>query len=231
MQNIAQNLTRVRSDLEAMAVRYGRTAASITLLAVSKSQTLEAIRATAACGQRDFAENYLQEALVKMEHLADQPLTWHFIGPVQSNKTQPIARHFHWVHSVDREKTARRLAEARAQHATPLNICLQVNISGEATKAGAAPEAVPDLARCIAALPGLQLRGLMALPEPTSEFSAQRAGFRRLHNLFTDLRNSGFDLDTLSMGTTSDLEAAIAEGATLVRIGTGIFGARSRLRK
>ena len=227
MQNIAQNLTQVRTELQAMAIRHGRSPDSVALLAVSKLQTAVAIRAAAACGQRDFGESYVQETVAKLDQLTDLPLIWHFIGPVQSNKTRLIAHHFDWVHSVDREKIARRLAEARTNHATPLNVCLQVNTSGEATKAGAPPEAVPDLARCIAALPGLRLRGLMTLPEPMPDFPAQRAGFRRLRDLFTDLRNAGFDLNTLSMGTTSDMEAAIAEGATIVRIGTGIFGARA----
>jgi hypothetical protein len=227
MQNIAQNLARIRADLETSAARYGRSATSITLLAVSKSQAPAAIRAAAACGQREFGESYLQEAITKMEQLTDLPLTWHFIGPVQSNKTRLVARHFHWVHSVDRDKIARRLAEARAPESEPLNVCLQVNISGESSKAGVAPAAVDELARYIAALSGLRLRGLMAMPEPASALPAQRAGFRRLRDLFTHLRQAGLDLDTLSMGTTSDLEAAVAEGATMVRIGAGIFGPRA----
>ncbi len=227
MQNIAQNLARIRAELETSAARYGRSAASITLLAVSKSQGPAAIRAAAACGQREFGESYLQEAIPKVEQLTDLPLTWHFIGPVQSNKTRLIARHFHWVHSVDREKIARRLAEARTSASEPLNVCLQVNISGESTKAGVAPAAVDELARRIAALPGLRLRGLMAMPEPASTLPAQRAALRRLREMFTQLRQAGLELDTLSMGTTSDLEAAIAEGTTMVRIGTGIFSPRA----
>lgn len=230
MQNIAQSLASVRADLQVMAARYGRTPASIILLAVSKSQGAAAIRMAAACGQRDFGENYLQEAVAKIEQLTDLPLTWHFIGPVQSNKTRLIARNFDWVHSLDREKTARRLAEGRSPQAAPLNVCLQVNISGETTKAGVAPDAAQDLARCVAALPELRLRGLMTLPEPTSDFQAQRAAFRRLRDILADLRHGGLDLDTLSMGTTSDMEAAIAEGATMVRIGTAIFGARPAAR-
>ncbi len=227
MQNIAQNLAEIRAELETGAARYGRSAASITLLAVSKSQGPAAIRAVAACGQREFGESYLQEAIAKMEQLSDLPLTWHFIGPVQANKTRLIARHFHWVHSVDRDKIARRLAEARAPAAEPLNVCLEVNISGESTKAGVAPAAAVELARHIAALPGLRLRGLMAMPEPATTLDVQRAAFRRLRELFAELRQAGLNLDTLSMGTTSDLEAAIAEGATIVRVGTGIFGPRT----
>ncbi|OGT82042.1 MAG: YggS family pyridoxal phosphate enzyme [Gammaproteobacteria bacterium RIFCSPLOWO2_02_FULL_61_13] len=227
MQNIAQNLAEIRAELETSAARYGRSAAAITLLAVSKSQGPAAIRAVAACGQREFGESYLQEAIAKMGQLSDLPLTWHFIGPVQANKTRLIARHFHWVHSVDRDKIARRLAEARAPAAAPLNVCLEVNISGESTKAGVAPAAAVELARYIAALPGLRLRGLMAMPEPATTLDVQRAAFRRLRELFAELRQAGLDLDTLSMGTTSDLEAAIAEGATIVRVGTGIFGPRT----
>jgi len=227
MQNIAQNLAGIRAKLESSAGRHGRSAGSITLLAVSKSQPAEAIRAAAACGQREFGESYAQEAIAKMEQLTDLPLTWHFIGPVQSNKTRLIARYFHWVHSVDRDKIARRLAESRAPASGPLNVCLQVNISGESTKSGVAPAAVDELARQIAALPGLRLRGLMTIPEPVSTLAEQRAGFRRLREIFTRLQQGGLNLDTLSMGTTSDLEAAIAEGATMVRIGTGIFGART----
>lgn len=224
MQNIALNIIAVRSELDAMAARHGRDPRSVALLAVSKTHGAEAVRTAAGLGQRDFGENYLQEALEKMPLLADLPLIWHFIGPVQSNKTRQIAAHFHWVHSVDREKVARRLAEARVTERVPLNVCLQVNISGEASKSGAEPEAVPELAACIAALPGLRLRGLMALPAPTPDFAAQRAAFARVHALYEQLRLGGLDLDTLSMGTTADMEAAVAEGATLVRIGTAIFG-------
>jgi pyridoxal phosphate enzyme (YggS family) len=227
MQNIAQNLARMRTELQAMAARHDRLPGSVALLAVTKSQTAETIRAAAACGQLEFGENYLQEALDKQQQLADLPLIWHFIGPLQSNKTRLVAQHFDWVHSVDRHKVARRLAEAGAIRSTPLNVCLQVNISGEASKAGAAPDTLLELVSCVAALPALRLRGLMALPEPTLDFQAQRTGFRRLRELFTDLIDAGFVLDTLSMGTTADAEAAIAEGATMVRIGTGIFGPRA----
>jgi len=227
MQNIEENIAGIRAGLESGAARYGRSAASIALLAVSKSQPAEAIRAAATCGLRDFGESYLQEALVKMEQLTDLPLTWHFIGPVQSNKTRLIAEHFHWVHSLDRDKIARRLAEARAPSSGPLNVCLQVNISGEPTKSGVAPAAVEELARYISALPNLRLRGLMAMPEPASSLTGQRAGFHRLREIFIRLQQAGQQLDTLSMGTTSDLEAAIAEGSTMVRVGTGIFGPRT----
>ncbi len=227
MQNIARNLAKLRADIESAARRHGRDPAAVTLVAVSKMKDVAAVRAAAACGQVDFGENYLQEALQKMALAGDLPLTWHFIGPVQSNKTRQIAAHFHWVHGVDREKTARRLAEARGTRGPPLNVCLQVNISGEPTKAGVAPADVAELAARIAAMPGLRLRGLMALPAPTTDFNEQRAAFARVHALYADLRARGIDLDTLSMGTTTDLEAAVAEGATLVRVGTAIFGPRN----
>lgn len=226
MQNIARNLASLRAEIESAARRHGRDPAAVTLVAVSKMQDVAAIRAAAACGQADFGENYLQEALQKMALTGDLPLTWHFIGPVQANKTRQIAGHFHWVHGVDREKIARRLAEARGTRGPPLNVCLQVNISGESTKAGVAPQDVAELAARIAPMPGLRLRGLMALPAPTTDFTAQRAAFARVRALYTDLRARGIDLDTLSMGTTTDLEAAVAEGATLVRVGTAIFGPR-----
>jgi hypothetical protein len=168
----------------------------------------------------------LSEALEKMAALGDLPLEWHFIGPVQSNKTRPIAEHFAWVHSVDREKIARRLSDQRPAGLPPLQVCLEVNVSGEATKAGVAPTELEPLARQVAGLPGLRLRGLMAVPAPEEDFDRQRVGFRRLRGLFEDLRARGLDLDTLSMGMTADLEAAVAEGSTLVRVGTAIFGPR-----
>ncbi|MCP1724003.1 pyridoxal phosphate enzyme (YggS family) [Pseudomonas citronellolis] len=190
---------------------------------MSKTKPAADIREAHAAGLDDFGENYLQEALGKQVELADLALTWHFIGPIQSNKTRPIAEHFHWVHSVDRLKVAERLSAQRPAHLPPLNVCLQVNVSGEASKSGCAPEELPALARAVAALPNLKLRGLMAIPEPTEDVAAQRAAFARLRELLTAL-NLG--LDTLSMGMSHDLEAAIAEGATWVRIGTALFGAR-----
>jgi hypothetical protein len=231
MQNIAANLAAVRARIESLCRRYGREPDAVTVLAVSKTLDADAVRAAAACGQHDFGENYVQEALAKMEPLRDLPLRWHFIGPIQSNKTRAIAARFQWVHSVDREKIARRLAEARTPAQGPLDICLQVNISGEATKSGADPADVPALADTVAALPGLRLRGLMALPAPDPDFAAQRAAFAQLRALFFTLRKRGLDLDTLSMGTSSDLEAAIAEGATIVRLGTAIFGPRRSPRR
>ncbi|PZQ36493.1 MAG: YggS family pyridoxal phosphate-dependent enzyme, partial [Ectopseudomonas oleovorans] len=197
--------------------------ADIGLLAVSKTKPAEAIREAHAAGLRDFGENYLQEALEKQTQLADLPLIWHFIGPIQSNKTRPIAEHFDWVHSVDRLKIAQRLSEQRPAHLPALNICLQVNISGEDSKSGCSPEELTALARAVVALPNLRLRGLMAIPEPTDDVAAQHAAFARLRQLRDEL---ALNLDTLSMGMSHDLEAAIAEGATWVRIGTALFGAR-----
>ncbi len=183
-----------------------------------------------AAGQRAFGENYLQEALDKMQEVArlqpDTALSWHFIGPIQSNKTRPIAENFHWVHTVERLKIAQRLSEQRPPELGPLDICLQVNISGEASKSGAREQELPELARQVAALPNLRLRGLMAIPEPTDDEAQQRAAFARLRRLFDSLRADGLLLDTLSMGMSGDLAAAIAEGATIVRIGSAIFGAR-----
>lgn len=227
MQNIARNLAAVRAEIKSAAIRHGREPASVALVAVSKMHDAAAIRAAAGAGQRDFGENYLQEALDKMDRLADLALTWHFIGPVQSNKTRQIGARFQWVHSVDREKTALRLAQAREVSAAPLNVCLQVNISGEASKSGVAPEEVAALAVRVATLPGLRLRGLMALPAPTPDMAAQRAAFARVRLLLLELRARGLELDTLSMGTSADMEAAVAEGATLVRIGSAVFGPRA----
>ncbi len=202
----------------------------IHLLAVSKTFGPDAVIEAAQSGQMAFGENYLQEALDKMEAVRalhpDLQLEWHFIGPIQSNKTRPIAEHFDWVHSVDREKIALRLSEQRPPHLPPLNVCLQVNISGEASKSGASAEEAENLARRIADMPRLNLRGLMAIPEPVADPEKQRAPFRELRMLAERLRASGLKLDTLSMGMSADLAAAIAEGATIVRIGTAIFGKR-----
>ncbi|WP_262054575.1 YggS family pyridoxal phosphate-dependent enzyme, partial [Burkholderia thailandensis] len=185
-------------------------------------------RAAYAAGQRAFGENYVQESIDKIDSLADlrAELEWHFIGPLQSNKTRPVAERFDWVHTIDRLKIAQRLAEQRPAHLPPLNVCVQVNISGEASKSGVAPSDAAELARAIAALPALRLRGLMAIPEPAADPEAKRAPHRALHALFEQLRADGLALDTLSMGMSDDLEAAVAEGATIVRIGTAIFGAR-----
>ncbi len=197
-------------------------------MAVSKTFPATAVREAAAGGQRDFGENYLQEALEKLDATADLPLIWHFIGPIQSNKTRPIAERFDWVHTVDREKIARRLSEQRPETRGPLNVCIEVNVSGEATKSGVPPAAVPALARVVAALPRLRLRGLMAIPEPTADMDLQRQRFATLRELNESLVREGLALDTLSMGMSADLEAAIAEGATMVRVGTAIFGERTK---
>lgn len=223
MSTLADNLSTIRARITEGAQAAGRDPASVHLLAVSKTKPASAIREVHAAGVRDFGENYLQEALTKQQQLGDLPLIWHFIGPIQSNKTKAIAEHFDWVHSVDRLKIAQRLSEQRPAGLAPLNICLQVNVSGEDSKAGCAPTDLPALAEAIAALPNLQLRGLMAIPEPTEDRTAQEAAFARLRQLQEGL---GLGLDTLSMGMSHDLEAAIAQGATWVRIGTALFGAR-----
>ncbi len=223
MSTIANNIAKVATRIREAAQAAARNPDQVHLLAVSKTQPAEAIRQACQAGLHDFGENYLQEALEKQADLADLPLTWHFIGPIQSNKTKSIAEHFDWVHSVDRLKIAQRLSDQRPESLPPLNICLQVNVSGEASKSGCEPQDVPELAQAIAALPRLRLRGLMAIPEPTDDPTEQRAAFARLRHLQAELQ---MDLDTLSMGMSQDLEAAIAEGATWVRIGTALFGAR-----
>jgi pyridoxal phosphate enzyme (YggS family) len=219
-------LETVRARIEKAALQAGRPPQSIELLAVSKTRDAGAIAALADLGQRHFGESYLQEAVAKVEALGTRGLTWHFIGPLQSNKTRQVATHFHWVHSVDRLKLARRLSEQRPPDLAPLNICLQVNVSGEASKSGVAPEELPSLAAAVRQLPNLCLRGLMAIPAPTHDSDAQREPFRALRHMFESLNERGFNLDTLSMGMSGDLEAAIAEGATIVRVGTALFGPR-----
>ncbi|KGE04203.1 hypothetical protein HRUBRA_01232 [Pseudohaliea rubra DSM 19751] len=223
---IAGNIAEVSERVRAAAEKVGRDPATVRLLAVSKTHPVEVVRAAAAAGQRDFGENYLQEAIDKIAATADLDLSWHFIGPIQSNKTRAIAGHFHWVHSVDRLKIARRLSEQRPPELPPLKVCLQVNISGEASKAGVEPDELPALAAAVAALPRLELHGLMAIPAPAEDEARQREPLARLAALFASLRETLPGLDTLSMGMSADLEAAIAEGATLVRIGTAIFGPR-----
>jgi pyridoxal phosphate enzyme (YggS family) len=197
-------------------------------VAVSKTFPPAAVRAAHAAGQRDFGENHAQEALAKVDALADLALVWHFIGPLQSNKTRQVAERFAWVHSIDRLKIAERLSAQRLEALPPLQVCIQVNVSGEATKSGVAPEEAPALARAVAALPRLRLRGLMAIPEPTDDSALQRRRFESLCTLQEQLVAAGLPLDTLSMGMSDDLEAAIAAGATMVRVGTAIFGARPR---
>jgi pyridoxal phosphate enzyme (YggS family) len=223
MSTIEENIAKVGARIRAATQASARDSAGIGLLAVSKTKPAAAIRAACAAGLRDFGENYLQEALEKQLELSDLPLTWHFIGPIQSNKTRPIAEHFDWVHSVERLKIAQRLSEQRPADLPALNICLQVNVSGEASKSGCTPAELPALAAAVARLPRLKLRGLMAIPEPSADPAAQRAAFERVRALQDSLN---LDLDTLSMGMSHDLEAAIAAGATWVRIGTALFGER-----
>ncbi|MCP2075038.1 UNVERIFIED_ORG: pyridoxal phosphate enzyme (YggS family) [Pseudomonas lini] len=223
MSTIADNIAQVRSRIRAAEQASHRAEHSVQLLAVSKTKPAQALREAYAAGLRDFGENYLQEALGKQVELTDLPLIWHFIGPIQSNKTRAIAEHFDWVHSVDRLKVAQRLSEQRPAELPPLNICIQVNVSGEASKSGCTPTDLPALANAISALPRLKLRGLMAIPEPTDDRAAQDAAFAAVQQLQASLE---LPLDTLSMGMSHDLESAIAQGATWVRIGTALFGAR-----
>ena len=231
MISIAENLEKAGERIHDAAVQAGRDPTGVRLLAVSKKQPAGAIREAAENGQIAFGENYVQEALEKMEALSDiTGLEWHFIGPVQSNKTRTIAEHFDWVHSVDRLKVAQRLSEQRGEGRPPLNICLQVNLDDEASKAGAAPGDIPGLATAVSGLSGCRLRGLMAIPDPDNTPGKQRQRFRELASLLARLRddvdNDGFD--TLSMGMSGDLEAAVTEGATIVRLGTALFGPRNQ---
>lgn len=227
MTAILSNLQATLQAVAEAAIKADRAPAEVRLLAVSKTFPAAAIREAFAAGQRAFGENYLQEALDKMALLHDLSLEWHFIGPIQSNKTRPIAEHFAWVHSVDRLKVAQRLSEQRPAHLPPLNICLQVNVSGEETKHGVAPEEVAGLARAVAGLPRLRLRGLMSIPAPEQDEAAQRKAFASMHTLREGLNAQGMALDTLSMGMSHDFQAAIKEGATIVRVGTAIFGTRT----
>ena len=224
MSTIAENISTLAERIHSAAQAVQRDPASVGLLAVSKTKPASDLREAYDAGLRDFGENYLQEALGKQAELSDLPLIWHFIGPIQSNKTRAIAEHFAWVHSVDRLKIAQRLSEQRPPELPPLNICIQVNVSGEASKSGCAPEDLPALAQAISVLPNLKLRGLMAIPEPTDDRDEQNASFAAVSTLQAQL---GLPLDTLSMGMSHDLEAAIAQGATWVRIGTALFGARN----
>jgi len=228
MSAIADNLQAVRNRIAQAARAAGRPVDSISLLAVSKTKPLADVLAAAAAGQTDFGENYVQEGVDKLlASAAGNSLVWHFIGPLQSNKTRLVAEHFDWVHSVDRLKIAERLSAQRPSTLPPLNVCVQVNVSGEASKSGCAPAETAALCQAVARLPGLRLRGLMAIPEPTDDVAAKRPPFRQLRGIFEQLQRTGLVLDTLSMGMSHDLEAAIAEGATLVRIGTAIFGERN----
>ena len=227
MNKIEQGLGSVRARIQAAEKRFGRPAGSVRLLAVSKTKPADAVAEAYRLGQRDFGENHLQDAQTKLDALSSLDITWHFIGPVQSNKTRPIAEGFAWVHSLDRMKIATRLNDQRPAQLPPLDVCIQVNISGEETKSGIDPAGLAELAEGIRQLSRLKLRGLMTIPKPADDFEDQRAPFRKLRLLLEDLNRSDFGLDVLSMGMTDDLEAAIAEGATLVRVGTAIFGARS----
>jgi pyridoxal phosphate enzyme (YggS family) len=225
-QNLTLHVNHVRSRIRSAAIAAGRDPNSVLLVAVTKAKPAESVRLAASAGVTDFGENYLQEALPKMEQLADLKVQWHFIGGIQSNKTRAIAERFHWVQSVDRLSIARRLSEQRPFHSPPLNICIQVALVPEPTKGGVAPEALPELAAAIEPLPRLQLRGLMCVPPPQADAAAERRVFARLKAALTDLNALGLKLDTLSMGMSGDFESAIAEGATLVRIGTALFGSR-----
>jgi hypothetical protein len=227
MTTIASNLQAVCDAMAAAAIKAGRAPDNVTLLAVSKTFAPDAIRAAHDAGQTRFAESYVQEALPKVAALHDLPIEWHFIGPIQGNKTRTIAEHFAWVHSVDRLKIAERLSAQRPAHLPPLQVCLQVNISNEASKSGVHPGEVAQLAMQVARLPQLELRGLMAIPAPSDEVAVQRKAFARLRELLEQLNGQGLQLDTLSMGMSHDFAAAIAEGATMVRIGTAIFGNRN----
>lgn len=226
-QNLPERVLEVRQRVARAAARAGRSAQSVTLLAVTKAQPAEVVRAAADLGLTQFGESYLQEALEKLDALQDRSLTWHFVGRIQANKTRGLAERFAWVHAVDRLKIAQRLAEQRPHHAPPLNVCLQVRLGDEAGKGGIAAGELPALARAVAQLPRLTLRGLMCIPPEETEAARQHAWFRELRRLYDALNAGGAALDTLSMGMSGDFEAAIEEGATIVRIGTALFGARN----
>lgn len=228
MNNLHERLQQVRLEIAEAERQSGREPGSVKLLAVSKTRAAGDVLALAQLGVSDFGENYVQEARAKIEQLGGHSPTWHFIGPIQSNKTRQTAEHFDWVHSVDRIKVAQRLNAARPTDLPPLNICIQVNVDAEATKSGIDPDEVEQLAGQVLPLSRLNLRGLMALPAPTEDFTAQRRAFMKLRRLQERLNETGYRLDTLSMGTTNDMRAAIAEGATVIRIGTALFGPRTR---
>lgn len=226
MKNAANAVQQVRERIRAAETRYGREPGSVRLLAVSKTKPAEMVLEAIECGQTEFAENYVREGVDKISRIDRPGLVWHFIGPVQSNKTKQVAAHFDWVHSLDRIRIAERLNAARPEQLRPLDVCLQVNISGETSKSGISAGDLPGLAAACAELPRLRLRGLMALPAPVDDFDQQRQSFREVRLLLDGLKQATPDLDALSMGTTQDMEAAIAEGATMVRIGTALFGPR-----
>jgi pyridoxal phosphate enzyme (YggS family) len=228
MDTIEKRLQAVKSRIAAACAAAGRDPRDIVLVAVGKTFPAESLRAAHAAGQRDFGENQVQEALAKIEQLRDLDLVWHFIGPVQSNKTRSVAERFHWVHSIDRLKIAERLSEQRPAALAPLQACVQVNVSGEASKSGVPPLEAPALVHAVAKLPRLRLRGLMTIPEPTTDSALARRRFETVRDLEAQLVRDGLPLDTLSMGMSDDLEAAIAAGATMVRVGSAIFGPRPR---
>lgn len=225
-QNLPERVRAVQQRMAQAAARAGRSAHSVTLLAVTKAQPPEVVQAAADCGLEHFGESYLQEALEKLDALRERQLTWHFVGRIQANKTRPLAERFAWVHAVDRLRIAARLSEQRPEGAAPLNVCLQVHLGNEASKGGAAPAELAELARAVGALPRLRLRGLMCIPPEETEAARQHAWFHQLRQLYVRLNAAGAGLDTLSMGMSADFEAAIEEGATIVRIGTALFGPR-----
>lgn len=227
MSAIASNLQAVRARIATAAKAAGRSPETIQLLAVSKTWPLNCILEAAAAGQRSFGENYVQEGVEKIIETAARRLEWHFIGPLQSNKTRLVAERFDWVHSIERLKVAERLSAQRPAYLPPLHVCIQVNVSGESSKSGCAPDETRALCEAVSRLPGLRLRGLMAIPEPADDYAAQCRPFRQLREIYERIRAAGLPLDTLSMGMSHDLEAAIAEGATIVRIGAAIFGERN----
>ncbi len=227
MIGVTENLRKIRDLLAKSAVEAQRDPATVKLLAVSKKQPVDKILEAARSGQRDFGENFVQEALAKIQATSSDDLVWHFIGHLQSNKTHAVAEHFDWVHTIDRLKTVQRLSQQRPPELQPLKVCLQVNIDHEAAKSGIDPDALPELAQAVAELPNLHFRGLMCLPEEKESFDAQRQAFAKLRELAESLAECGIDTDTLSMGMSGDYHAAIAEGATIVRIGTAIFGPRT----
>ena len=223
---IAHNIKSIRAQIRKIAQKYARQPDSVQLLAVSKTRPIEDVQAAFAENQHHFGENYLQDALSKIENISESSIEWHFIGPIQSNKTRQIAENFNWVHTIDRFKIAQRLNDQRSPAQKPLNLCIQVNVSGESSKSGIHIEDTLTLAKDISLLPNIHLRGLMTIPAATNDFELQRQPFRLLHELKDEIQSQGIELDTLSMGMSNDMEAAIAEGSTIVRIGTAIFGAR-----
>ncbi len=223
---LCNQITKIRESIHQFENRYGRPENSVRLLAVSKTQAVESIQEAIRCGQRDFGENYAQELIEKSRLIGQEVAHWHFIGPIQSNKTKTLAETVNWVHTIDRVKIAKRLSKQRPPHLPTLNVCIQVNLDNEKNKAGVMLEALPELAENMATLERIKLRGLMAIPKPETDFTRQRKTFSRLREALENLNANGFSLDTLSMGMTGDYEAAIAEGATIVRIGTALFGAR-----